>query len=136
MSEPSFAARRLADFEPAYVYVAGPLSDLPPQYLANVAQLSLTSRHLVNLGYVSINPAGDLIEGLMGLTAWPVEVYQKRSMDLLRLLVGRRGCLYVTSRIHADGRESAGVAAEIAEAKRLGIPVFESQAALDEWRAS
>ena len=96
--------------EDACVYVAGPLSDPPPEYLVNVARMSRAARRMTRLGLVPIN--------------------------LLRLLAGRRGCLYVIARVHDDGREIAGVAAEIAEAKRLGIPVFESQAALDEWRAS
>ena len=122
--------------EDAYVYVAGPLSDSPPEYLANVARMSRAARRLARLGFVPINPAADLVEGLVDQWVLSVEDYQARSMSLLRLLAGRRGCLYVTGRVHDDGRESAGVAAEIAEAKRLGIPVVESQAALDEWRDS
>ena len=119
--------------EDAYVYVAGPLSDSPPEYLANVARMSRAARRMTRLGLVPINPAADLVEGL--IDQWPlsVEDYQARSMSLLRLLAGRRGCLYVIARVHDDGRESAGVAAEIAEAGRLGIPLFESEVDLLRW---
>lgn len=121
--------------EDAYVYVAGPLSDPPPEYLVNVARMSRAARRMARLGFVPINPAADLVEGLVDHYHWPlsVEDYQARSMSLLRLLAGRRGCLYVTSRVHDDGRESAGVAAEISEARRLGIPVFESEVDLLRW---
>ena len=120
--------------EDAYVYVAGPLSDSPPEYLANVARMSRAARRLARLGFVPINPAADLVEGLVDQWVLSVEDYQARSMSLLRLLAGRRGCLYVTGRVHDDGRESAGVAAEIAEAGRLGIPLFESEVDLLRWR--
>lgn len=96
--------------EDAYVYVAGPLSDSPPEYLANVARMSRAARRMTRLGLVPIN--------------------------LLRLLAGRRGCLYVIARVHDDGREIAGVAAEISEARRLGIPVFESVVDLLQWGQS
>ena len=122
--------------EEAYVYVAGPLSDPPPEYLVNVARMARAARRMARLGFVPVNPAAELVEGL--IDHWPlsVEDYQARSMSLLRLLAGRRGCLYVTSRVHDDGRESAGVAAEISEARRLGIPVFESVVDLLQWGQS
>jgi hypothetical protein len=122
--------------EPFYIYVAGPLSDYPAQYLANVSRMTLESRLLAEAGYVPINPAADLLEGLLGVSAWPLERYQERSMDLMRLLEHVNGCVYVTSTAHADGRESTGVAGEVAEAKRLGIPVFYSRLQLDSWRRS
>jgi hypothetical protein len=50
--------------DPMYVYVAGPLSDLPPQYLANVARMTQVSRSLAEAGYITINPAADMLEGL------------------------------------------------------------------------
>lgn len=106
-----------------YVYVAGPLSDIPPQYLANVARLSLESRCLAEQGYVTINPAADMLEGLVGLSAWPLGLYQERSIALLRLLQHVDGALYVVTASHADGRPSAGVQAEVDEARALRIPV-------------
>ena len=120
--------------DPMYVYVAGPLSDLPPQYLANVARMTKMSRSLAEAGYITINPAADMLEGLMSPAPWPLSLYQSRSMGLLRLLEGRRGALYVVSDRHADGRFSAGVTAEIAEAKRRHIPIVWTRKDLDELR--
>jgi len=120
--------------EPFYIYVAGPLSDYPAQYLANVSRMTLESRLLAEAGYVPINPAADLLEGLLGVSAWPLERYQQRSMDLMRLLQHVNGCVFVTSTVHADGRESAGVTAEIEEARRLGIPVCYSALQVDACR--
>ena len=106
-----------------YCYTAGPLSGDPGEYLANVAWLSSVSRGLMCYGFIPINPAGDMLEGLA--SEYPLEVrdYQRRSLALLRLLEGRNGCLYVTRLCHRDGRESIGVRAEIEEATRLGIPI-------------
>lgn len=106
-----------------YVYVAGPLSDTPGGYLANVARISRVSRMLMERGYCPINPAADLIDGLMSDEAMPVEHYQRRSMDLLHLLAGKPAALYVTETHHFDGRQSKGVATEITAAEDLGIPV-------------
>ena len=120
--------------DPMYVYVAGPLSDLPPQYLANVARMTQVSRSLAESGYITINPAADMLEGLMSPAPWPLSLYHSRSMGLLRLLEGRRGALYVVSVRHADGTISGGVTAEIAEAFRLRIPVVWTREELDELR--
>ena len=106
-----------------YCYTAGPLSGDPGEYLANVAWLSQVSRGLMSYGFIPINPAGDMLEGLASEFPLSVADYQRRSMALLRLLQGRRGCLYVTRLQRHDGRESQGVRAEIEEATRLGIPV-------------
>lgn len=108
--------------EPFYVYIAHPLSDLPPQYLANVATVCLVARDLMKYGFTPINPAADLLEGIVGAEPLPLELYQERSLNLLRLLAGRRAALYVLGDRHADGRGSKGVAGEVAEAIRLGIP--------------
>jgi hypothetical protein len=109
-----------------YVYVAGPMSGPAPEYLANCANLTVVSRALMDDGLVPINPAADLLEGLVSVRALTVAEYQRRSIALLRLLQGRPGCMLVTRNKHDDGRVSEGVAAEIAEAKRLGIPVLTS----------
>ena len=119
-----------------YVYVAGPLSDMPAQYLANVSNMSRVCRELAEDGYTPINPAGDMLEGLMSGEAWPLSLYQGRSMNLLRLLAGRDdACLYVFNDTHADGRTSGGVAGEVDEAERLSIPTFITRYAMDRWRA-
>ena len=109
---------------PLYVYVAGPLSGSPGEYLANVAAMSSYCRMLMDAGSCPINPAGDILEGLARETPMPTAQYQLRSMHLLRLLEGRSdAALHVLGWHHRDGIVSAGVAAEVAEAERLGIPV-------------
>ena len=122
--------------EEFYVYVAGPLSDMPPQYLANVARLTELSRELVECGYVTICPAADMLEGMRGNDPWPLARYQDRSLALLRLLAGHRAALYVDRAAHADGRLSGGVAAEVKLADKLGIPVVASRDELRELRAA
>ena len=116
---------------PFYVYVAGPLSDLPSEYLANVVAISRVSRALIDEGYVPINPAADLIDGLMSGDPIPIAVYHRRSMHLLRLLVGKRAAVFVVATHHRGGRKSTGVADEITEAKRSGIPIVFNFAALE-----
>ena len=121
--------------EPFYVYLASPLTDLPAQYLANVATMSRLSRELMLDGYVPINPSCDLLEGLMGVEALDLELYHSRSMALLELLKGRRrAAVYVIQVLHADGRRSSGVLDEMANADTWGIPVVTSRVALDRWR--
>lgn len=117
-----------------YVYVAGPLSDMPAQYLANVAAMSQVSRELTGAGYVTINPAADMLEGLMSPTPWPLSLFQSRSLAIMRLLANVPGAVYVTAARHADGRESGGVMVEIEEARRLRIPVAFSRLELDHLR--
>lgn len=113
------------DRAPFYVYVAGPLSGDPGQYLANVSAMSTVCRMLLDRGFCPINPAGDLIEGLTSPLPLPVLAYQRRSLELLRLLAYvPRAALFVISAQHSDGRRSSGVAAEIAMAAELGIPTF------------
>ncbi len=118
------------------VYIAGPLSDLPPGYLANVRRLGKVSRELTEAGYVTINPAGDILEGLMSETPWPLEMYQQRSLGHLRMLqYVPHGCLYVDRDTSTHtGQPSRGVAREIMVAEDLLIPVFYSRADLDLWR--
>ena len=109
-----------------YVYVAGPLSDMPPQYLANVAAMTAMSRQLIELEFCPINPAADMLEGLMAAAPLTLEQYQRRSMDLLRLLGALergRAAVFVVASKHRNGSVSGGVAAEIVEAEKLGIPV-------------
>lgn len=122
-----------ADFN---VYIAGPLSDQPPGYLANVARLGQVSRELTEAGYITLNPAADLIEGLMSATPWPLEMYQQRSLGHLRMLqYVPHGALYVDRDTSTStGQPSRGVAREIMVADDLLIPVFYSRADLDLWR--
>lgn len=119
-----------------YVYVAGPLSGPPAEYLANVARMSAYARSFMDRGMCSINPAGDLLEGLAGQTPLSDEQYKRRSLDLLRLLEGRRAAVFIVDTAHRDGSVSSGVAAEVEEARRLGIPVAYCTSRLDELRVA
>lgn len=116
--------------KPFYVYVAGPITGWPAAYLANVARMSAYSRQFMDLGLCPINPAGDLLEGLASQAPLSDAAYKRRSMDLLRLLEGRPAALFVIATQHRSGIISSGVTAEIAEAKRLHIPVVYDVGAL------
>lgn len=121
-----------ADF---YVYLAGPLTDLPPGYGANVNRMTDTSRNLMEAGYIVYNPSWDLLECLMRPTPMPVDLLKRQSMGHLRALRHLpHGAVYVVGTRNHEGRESRGVAAEIQEAEDLLIPVFYSRADLDLWR--
>jgi len=116
---------------PFVIYIAGPLSDMPAQYLANVSRMASEARWCMEQGWVPINPAADLIEGLMSGEALPLEAYQRRSLELLRLAaLAEHRAIYVTELNHADGRESIGVRAEIDEAVRLDVPIAFSRSKL------
>ena len=107
-----------------YVYVAGPLSGPPEQYLAAVARMSAYSRYLIEKGVCPINPAGDLLEGLISTAALSGNSYKERSLDLLRLLAKRDDAeVHVLGTVRWDGSSATGVCVEVDEAWILGIPV-------------
>lgn len=111
-----------------YVYVASRLSGDPGEYLANVAELSRVCRRLMEAGYVVINPAGDMLEGLVSPEPLPVQFYQERSLGLLRLCIaahraGHRAALLIVNDRHRDGALSGGVARERQVAEEAGLPV-------------
>lgn len=108
---------------PFYVYLAGPMSGYPSEYLANCAALSARSRELIDLELCPINPAGDLLEGIISAVPLAGAAYKRRSMELLRLLEGRPAAVLVLALRHRNGSVSSGVADELREAERLGIPV-------------
>ena len=115
----------------SYVYVADSLTAPPSEYLAYVHRMSAAARKLVELGFCPLNPAADLVEGLTSPDVLPVECYQRRSLEVLRLLeyaqlAGHFCCLLVLASATDEGRESSGVAAEIALARELDIPVVYS----------
>ncbi len=127
--------------EPFFVYVAGRLSGDPGEYLANVCELSSVSRELVEARFCPINPAGDLLEGLMRPEALSVRTYQARSRDLLKLCAfairaGAGAAIFVVSDTHRDGRPSGGVRREIELSHELGIPIVRSWSGLYALRAS
>lgn len=121
---------------PFYVYIAGPLSGDPGEYLANVAALSRVSRRLMAAGFCPVNPASDLVDGLASPEPLPVLCYQRRGLELLRLLAPfvPAAALLITGEFRRDGRRSSGVAREISEAATLGIPMVRDEAALYELR--
>lgn len=128
--ETGAAARR--DF---YVYVANRLSGHPGEYLANVCELSRACRRLMEAGYIVVNPAGDMLEGLMSEEPLPVAAYQRRSLGLLRLCIralhaGERAALLIVNAKHRDGSRSGGVGDEIRLAEEYGLPVVWSESEL------
>jgi len=107
-----------------YVFVAAPMSGPPNEYLANCSRMSQYSRSLIDQGVCPINPAADMIEGLMRSKPLTDEQYKLRSMELLRLLEGRLDAqMHVLTTGRRGGQVSSGVADEIVEARRLDIPV-------------
>lgn len=123
-NDPKYSDSMKRYAKPLYVYVAGPLSGSPGEYLANVSAMTKYARQLIEEGSCPINPAADLLEGLISGRPMPTAQYQLRSMHLLRLLEGRTdAALHVLAMLHRDGTPSAGVLAEVDEAERLGIPI-------------
>jgi len=113
---------------PFFIYIAGPLSDFPPQYLSHVSRMSREARWCMEQGWVPFNPAADLIEGLMSVKLLPESVYQKRSMDMLRLIArAEKRAIYVVGDRHYNGALSHGVFKEMVEARHLGIPICRSR---------
>lgn len=113
--------------KPRYVYIAAPMSGPPNEYLASCAQMSRYSRDLIEDGICPINPAADMIEGLMHSEPLSDRQYKERSMELLRLLAGRDDAeVHVLGYLHYNGEPSFGVENEVAEARRLGIAVVDA----------
>jgi len=110
-----------------YVYIANRMTGPPSEYLANLHEMSTVSCTLMGLGFVTINPAGDFLEGLMARGPIRDGLYKAHSLARLRLmaLAPRRALLVVHSE-HRDGRRSAGVHQEIEECQRLGVPIVRS----------
>ena len=70
--------------DPMYVYVAGPLSDLPPQYLANVARMTKVSRSLAEAGhYPAIDVEQSISRAMHGITSEPQQQLTRRLKQLM-----------------------------------------------------
>ncbi len=108
-----------------YVYVANRMSGDPAQYLCNVGEMARISAALILRGFCPFNPAGDFLDGIMLEEPIPVELYHERSMHLLRLfaLAKPHAVMLVLHANHRNGERSVGVAGEIEEARKLGIPI-------------
>lgn len=106
------------------VYVAGPYSsDNVIGVQQNIRRGIERAALLFEFGYTIYCPWLDFQLGLFG--NYPVELYQRNSMEWLR----RSDCVLLV-----EGWEnSKGTKAESDEAKRLGKPVFEHLDQLDEW---
>ena len=106
-----------------YVFISGPMSEYPSGYLACCSEMSAYARKFMEMGMCPINPAGDMLEGLVSPVPLDGQRFKRRSMELLRLLEGKPAAVFVISTVHRDGRVADGVVDEIAEAERLAIPV-------------
>ena len=108
---------------PFYVYIICPMTGYPSDYLASCAEMSRYSRQFIELGLCPINPAGDLLEGLISPVPLADSEYKRRSMELLQLLEGKHAAVFVVATRYRDGRISSGAVNELTETYRLGIPV-------------
>lgn len=108
---------------PLRVYIAGPLSDFPADYLNNCGKMISAWQDINAAGHAAYCPAADLLLGLSrGATngqAYSVEQYRAWSMAWLDVA----DVLVVIGWKHEDGRESEGVKAEVVAAEYAGIPV-------------
>lgn len=107
------------------VYIAGPLSGPPVEYLANCARMTDAARRLVELGYSPFNPAADLLLGLLRSEALPVAEYKRVSMAALE----SQDCVLVVG----GTPHSPGVLAELGRADFIGLPVFTDMGSLHAW---
>jgi len=121
--------------ETFYVFISGPMSELPSGYLACCSEMSAYARRFMEMGMCPINPAGDLLEGLVSPTPLEASQYRRRSMELLRLLAGKPAAVFVISPLHHDDTIAGGVVDEIHEAVMLGIPVVDEVDTLLQVRA-
>lgn len=121
--------------ETFYVFISGPMSEYPSGYLACCSEMSAYARRFMELGMCPINPAGDMLEGLVSPVPLEGAQFKRRSMELLRLLEGKPAAVFVISTVHRDGRVADGVVDEIGESKRLGIPVVDEVDTLLQVRA-
>jgi len=101
------------------VYIAGPMSDMPAQYLANCARLLTAWREINAAGFAGYCPAADMLLGIGSERPFDVESYRAWSMAWLEVA----DVVYVVAAAHADGRYSEGVDAEVRRAVEMGIPV-------------
>lgn len=106
------------------VYVAGPYSsDNVIGVQQNIRRGIDRAAELLGYGYTVYCPWLDFQLGMFG--EYPVEFYQKNSMEWLR----RSDCVLLTE----GWLRSKGTQAEIGEATRLGIPVFTTLDELERW---
>jgi len=110
------------------VYIAGPLSDMPADYLANCACMIAAWREVNALGHAGYCPATDMMLGASHDLPYTIEQYQAWSMAWLEAA----DVVLVIASTHRDGRPSKGVLTEVERAADLGIPVVFS---IDELRA-
>jgi len=118
-----------------YVFISGPMSEYPSGYLACCSEMSAYARKFMEMGMCPINPAGDMLEGLVSPVPLDGQRFKRRSMELLRLLEGKPAAVFVISPLHHDDTIAGGVVDEIHEAVMLGIPVVDEVDTLLQVRA-
>lgn len=97
------------------IYIAGKLSDLPPDYIENLRKMTLTDGELRRLGFAVINPGLDIITGLVvgGLR------YDDYFGNNSALLLKSDAVFFMDS-----WRLSSGAKAEHALAHKNRIPIY------------
>jgi len=118
------------------VYIAHPLSGPPNEYLYNCGQMDVASVEVAAIGFAPFNPADDMRRGvaasiLLGLR-YNTADYQRVSMAWLEAA----DVVLVLATHRLDGTPSDGVAAEVARADELHIPVVYSTDELCRLRGS
>jgi hypothetical protein len=109
------------------VYVAGKMSSTNPlEFLRNLNALQDWTAHVRELGYAPF-PVADDFADIMRTKDVTVEQVKEASIVWLR----RADCMLVTP----GWEQSPGTHAEIAEARRCGIPVFFDIEEMGRWAA-
>jgi nucleoside 2-deoxyribosyltransferase len=115
------------------IYIAGPLTGPPIEYLANCKRMEETAAVLINLGYAPFCPSLDRLIFLQvddgrGITVEMIKAYSMTWM---------RQCEAVL--LMPGWERSKGTLAEIEEAKRRKIPIYDTindlQEGLPSWAA-
>jgi len=97
------------------IYVAGPLSGLPPSYIHNMRRMIKAGIEVMKKGHIPYIPCLDFLVGLLSDTPLTLDDYMRVSTEWLKMCDG----------ILVLGM-SSGVEKELAVAKRLGLRLFTS----------
>ena len=115
------------------IYIAGPLTGLPIEYLRNCKMMERAAATLIVLGYAPFVPSLDreIFLALDGEEEITVEMIKNYSMTWLKM------CDAVL--LMPGWERSKGTLAEIEEAKRRKIPIYDTindlQEGLPSWAA-
>lgn len=108
------------------VYIFGPMTGLPAEYLHNCGVMLRMWHEVTMLGMAAFCPAVDALLGMQhgsvaGYEGAPLTIEQYRLNSLKWLDVS--DVLYGQRRTRLDGSRSDGIEDELAHARHLGIPV-------------